>query len=151
MDVTKLYYYQEDLIRKINKNNIILVEWNTGRGLDITLEYYINTHENLNFCYMGFKLLYDMSYKNLNVSYISYYSFEHIFGKKIDILIFEMTNHLDYKKIIDYCLANNIKIIIKANYNTIDLVDYDYVYSNGKITLEKDRLQKLERILEDEN
>jgi len=145
----KLRYYQEDLIKKINNNDIIIINWLGVLGTDFTIEYYMSQNLNKKFGYMGYLSVLELNYQNIKPKYIP---FQNLYGQDVDVLIIDYRNMFrrTIKNIIDYCLSHSIKIIIKMNYYALDFIhDYEYVYSNGSITKEIDRREKLKRLLND--
>ena len=150
MNSIKLFYHQEDLMKKINNNNIIVVNWRTGMGLDFALETYMKINDNKIFFYSGPRSHFRFFEKHDNLNYVSKSdTIERILSKNIDFLIYEKTEFGRHKEIIDYCLSRNITIIIKQNRYELNLSEYEYSYSSSNITKQSDRLKKLERILEE--
>ena len=144
----KLRYYQDDLIKKINSNNITICEWPTAYGLDSTLDYYMDLNSELKFGFMGYLAVLECNYPNNQPTYIK---FDMIYGVELDFLIIDYRNMFRraLKDVIAYCISQSIKIIIKKNhYDLIEsLNDYNYVYSDASITKEIDRREKIKRLI----
>ena len=146
----KLRYYQKDLIKKIDSNNLIVVNWPTAFGLDYTIEQYMTINDNLKYGYFGYQSVLDINYTTIKPKHIT---IQTLLGSDIDVLIFEYNNR--FKRIlidvIEYCFNHSIKVIIKQNYYDLKetLKDYKYYYSDGNVTKEMYRRMKLKRLIYD--
>jgi hypothetical protein len=139
----KLYPYQEYFINQLDKHNIIVTNWYTGAGVDTAIDHYIQDKQYVGYC--GYKSVLATIYtNNLFIKNISLCDLDKLRSNKIDILIIDYINK-NISDVIDYCVSHNIKVIIKLN--NLDLkLNCDYYYSDGSMTIEKDRERKLKRI-----
>jgi hypothetical protein len=144
-----LRYYQKDLIKKINNNNIIIVDWLTGQGVDYTLQNYLKNIRQTSACsacYIGYTIIYKGNgYEQLNLDYFVPHSFDLSF-KYYDIIIVDRKRILT-SEAIRFLSSKCNKLIIKTNLSDIDYDIGDYVVSDGTATKYTDRIKKMKRLI----
>lgn len=140
----ELRYYQKQIIKKIKKNNIIVLDLPTGAGVDFMLKQYILDNFKMKACYIGHRMIYQESYQNID--YCNYQNLQSIYGKKYDLIIIELLNDRMNKYISEICHMSQ-KTIIKNNLyqikNPIDI----YIDINDIKTQNEVRKLKIEEIL----
>ena len=142
-------YYQQDLLKKIDNHDFIVVDWGRNKGLTYTLNKYIVESE-YKIGYFGKFVEFDEFQKSSNLILIK----KTIFGYNIDKIIIEFDGTYCINSLINDCVDRNIKIII-LDYSFNELIGklshYEYILSDGLITKSKDRKSKMNVLMNGRN
>jgi len=139
--------YQEYFIKEINNYNIIVANWRTGAGVDFAIDRFIVDMKNV--AYIGYKSVLSTNYSNaLHIHNIVMSRLDKLYSSSIDVLIIDYNENVKRKltEILDYCISHNVKVIIKQNYRELE-INHKHYYSDGTMTIQKDRERKLKRVL----